>query len=321
MADIKKEDLTTPDGEKVILTDLKSAKPLGKTEIEELVKKVSRDDVNKAVELVEGIDVKDLNPMTFSIFDFIGFDPFAIISVIKIICDHYKDPEKVMLSDIRFCIAACLYMGNIQAKALTKRSTEGRTKIEYLAQKYQMEVGSTGTGMTAETVTFPRVAASFPVLAIKMAYKIPPKAVNLEFQSTLVPSFMRLTPFASLCSSKLEGKARLFLMEACNAHSSDMSIAYEKGRLKQAKKEIKYDPVQLASDQWGFVTIASESPVPEEAVKKTMLLALDIPSHYENLEKVVRNYRAMMSKQDPEKIEIISRKELENSISTYSSSK
>jgi len=291
-----KDVLFDPSGAPIVLTDLKKVKPLAKEEVEKLVKVAEKSGLDSVIKTVESIEGDDLKPMNYSIFDFIGFDPFAIIAVIKIICDHHKDPEVTMLSDIRYSIAACLYMGNIQTKAFGKRAQEGRAKIEYLAAKYNMMTGTTQSGLAAEVVTFPRVAASFPVLAIKMASKISPKAVNLEFMSGSVPGYMRLTPFASLCSPLMETELRMFLLEACNAHSADMSIAYEKGRLKKMKKEIKYDPAQLANDQWNFTEVASSSPVPSEDSKKSLLTKLNVSNDLLDLIPVVKNYRAIIQK-------------------------
>jgi len=208
-------------------------------------------------------------------------------------------------------------MGNIQTKAFGKRAKEGRAKIEYLAAKYNMMTGTTQSGLAAEVVTFPRIAASFPVLAIKMASKISPKAVNLEFMSGSVPGYMRLTPFASLCSPLMETDLRVFLLEACNAHSADMSIAYEKGRLKKLKKEIKYDPVQLANDQWNFTEVASSSPVPSEDSKKSLLTKLNVSNDLGDLMPVVKNYRAIMQKKQTSDIQILDLKTLGEQLTKY----
>jgi hypothetical protein len=307
-------------GDPIVTTKLDSIKALTKEEIEALVKKVSESAIKDVIKKVEDIPEDDISAMNYGIFDFIGFNPLTIIAVIKIIADHYSDPEKVMLSDVRFCVAACLYMGNIQSKAMSKRSAEGRAKLEFLAQKYGIMMGTTMSGQSAETLTFPRVAASYPVLAIRMAKSIPPKAVNLEFKSGLIPGYMRLTPFASLCSPLMKEEARVFMMEACNAHGSDMAIAYEKGRLKKAKKEIKYDVQSLANDQWSFVEIASASPVPEEGSKKNLLSKLNVVADYKNLAEVVINYRAIMQKKKTEEISVMSQKEFEEQLTSYLSS-
>jgi hypothetical protein len=310
-------DLVDSRGKKIILTDFTKTKSLAKEDIEKLVKRMNRSEINSVVKIAEQIPDDLIGPMEFSIFDFIGFDPFSIIAVIKIVIDHYKEPEEILLSDVRYCIAACLYMGNIQDKALTKRAAEGREKISYLANKYQMSLGSTGSGMSAETVTFPRVAASFPVMAIRMASKISPKATNLEFLSGKVPNYMRLSPFASLCSPKMGKELRQVLMECCNAHGADMAITYEKGRQKKLHKEIRYDAIQLSNDQWGFVEIASSSPVPEEESKISLLSSLNIAKDLDDIIAVSKNYRSIMGKKKIEDVIMPTKQFLEEELAEY----
>nr|QYF49553.1 MAG: coat protein [Sichuan phenui-like virus 3] len=320
MSETASADMKDGKGNPIIATDLTKKKNLSKEEIEKLVKKISSTQVKTIVKEVEKIEKRDIEPIQFNIFDFQGFDPFVIISVFLVINEHFGEVNKVMIEDIKFCIAACLYMGNLQPKALTKRKAEGRGKIDYLSSKYNILMGSTGSGVPAEAVTFPRVVASFPVLSIKMASAVPPKAVNRDFMSTSIPSYMRLSPFASLCSPNMAKELRLFLMECCNAHGSDMSIAYEVGRLKKQKKEIKYDPISLANDQWGFVEVASDSPVPEEDSKKTLLASLDLPKDFALMEKVVKNYRAIMQKKKVEDVVCMDKKEFEGFLSDFISS-
>jgi len=235
----------------------------------------------------------------------------------KAISEYYGDKEDVLISDIRFCIAANLYMGNLQDKASTKRSEAGKAKVTYLMEKYNIVRGSTNTGIPAETITFPRVASAFPVFTVTMAAKLEPKAVGLDFMSRDIPGFMRVNAFAALCSDKIPKRTRDFLLECCNAHSADMSIAYEKGRLKKAKKEVKYDAVSIASDQWAFTEIAAGSPVPEEASKVSMILKLDLPKHYKKMREVVVNYRAKLQKKDLMDISTVTKEEFEEDISTF----
>jgi len=310
---------TTRDGlgKPIETTDLSKKAKLTPDELRDRVSKISSDDWKKLVGNIEKITEKDINPMEFSIFDYQGFDPLKIIAMLKAISEYYGDKEEVLISDIRFCIAANLYMGNLQDKASTKRSEAGKAKISFLMEKYGIMRGSTGTGISSETITFPRVASSFPVFTVTMAWKLSPKTVNLEFISRDVPSFMRVNAFCALCSDKIPEQTRMLLLECSNAYSADMSIAYEKGRMKKQKKDLRYDPVDIARDQWAFAEIAANSPVPEESSKLSMLLKLDLPSHYNKIHEVVLNYRARMQKKDTTEISIISKEEFEKDISDY----
>lgn len=312
-------DMKDAAGNKIAVTDFEAFSQLKDAELEKLAKAISDETVEEVIKKVEALTDKDYSAVEFSIFDYIGFDPLMIARVMKAYQTHYKESDELLLSDIKFSIAACLYMGNLQAKAINRRGMEGRVKLEYLARKYGIRMGSQGTGIPSTALTFPRVAASFPVLAIRMAQKIPPKAVNLEFRSILAPPYMRLTPFGSLCSAHMDSELRLLLLEACNAHGSDMAIAYEKGRQKKKNKgkEIKYDPVAIAHDQWAFMEIAAGSPVPSESVKKGLLTSLNLGKDYANIADLVKNYRAILQKQELDKVSVLSKEEFDNRLSTY----
>lgn len=295
MEDTQLKDLKDGMGNAIAPTDISKADELGPVDLSKLVKAITPDEVTKIISVVESVTKGDFSALEFSIFDYVGFDPLMVSRVIRVYQNHYKDSDDNVLSDIKFSVAACLYMGNLQTKSTTRRVLEGRSKIEYLTRKYNIRVGSQGTGIPAEALTFPRIAAAYPVLAIRMAASLTPKTVQAEFQSVKIPPGMRLTPFASLCSPHMDPELRLFLQEACNAHGSDMAIAYERGRLKKAKREVKYNPVTIALDQWAFIEVASSSPVPTEAAKKKMLLELDLIKHHKSLAEVVANYRSIMS--------------------------
>jgi hypothetical protein len=307
-------------GVPVALTDLSAKGKMSVDELKERVSKISTDEWRKLVSNIEKITEKDINPIEFSIYDYQGFDPIKIITTMKAVSEYHKDKESVLISDIRFSIAANLYMGNLQDKASKKRSDAGKAKIEYLMEKYGIVRGSTGTEIASEIITFPRIASAFPVLTVTMAWKLSPKSVNLEFMSREVPSFMRVNAFCALCSDRIPETSRTFLLECTNAHSSDMSIAYEKGRLKKKHLQVKYDAVDIARNQWNFAEIAANSPVPDESSKLSMLLKLDLPSHYQKMSNVVRNYRALMQKKDIDQIQVVSKEDFERELSDYFSS-
>lgn len=306
-------------GNPVILTNLASKPKLTPDGLKKKINEIDSKKLKTLLDKVEKITGGDIQVMEFSIFDYQGFNPETVIKVMMAISEHYGDTESIFLSDIRFSIAANLYMGNLQDKARTKRTDEGKQKLTYLCDKYSIVLGSTGTGIAPEVLTFPRIASAFPVLAVTMASVLPPKTVNLEFKSRDVPDFMRLNPFCSLCSDKMPERTRRFLLECSNAYSADMSIAYEKGRLKKAKREIKYDPIMIATDQWSYAEIASNSPVPDESSRVSLILRLNLPGKYSDIATVVRNYRAIIQKKDETAIELISQKEFEEDLTEFTS--
>jgi len=296
---------------------LKDFKEVGDKDLEALVKSITDGEVNKIIKAVEGITEKDMTALEFSIFDFVGFDPFMVSKVLAFYQKHYNDTQENLLSDIRFSIAACLYMGNLQYKSLSRRALEGRSKIEYLARKYGIRTGSHGTGIPATALTFPRIAAAYPALAVRMAAKLPPKTVNLDFKSALAPPYIRLTSFGSLCSVTMPQDLRLFLLEACNSYGADMAIAYERGRKKAKHLEVKYDPIAIAHDQWAFMEVASNSPVPDEETRKGLLTSLNMTSDYNKLAELVANYRSIVEKKPLADVKVMSSGEFSDSLGSY----
>jgi hypothetical protein len=304
-------------GNKIWRTDTSKAGEMTPEMVSKLVQDVTDSDVSSTVTLVNKIVSTAQDRMEFSIFDFVGFDPLMIVRVLKAYQKHYSEGNEDLMSDVRFSIAATIYMGNLQTKALTRRALEGRTKIEYLTRKYNVRTGSQGAGLPAEALTFPRIAASFPVLAIRMATTLPPKAVDIAFKGKLVPACMRLTPFGSLCSPNMDDTLRLFLMEASNAHGADMALAYERGRCKKAKTEFKPNPKEAAEDQWAFMEVAGDSSVPEEDMKKTILTELNLGQFHANLAEVVANYRSKVQGKEVGVSDVMGKGAFEKALSEY----
>jgi len=306
-----------PLGNLIAPTNLDKSSDLGPVEVEKLVKDIKDDEVERIVGMVERVTGDQITPLEFSIFDYMGFDPRVILKVLSVAQRHYQDTDDTLISDIKFSIAACIYMGNLQEKALTRRAMEGKTKIEYLVRKYNIRIGSQGTGISATTLTFPRITASVPALAIRMAMRLPPKTSEHDFKSSLVPPGMRLTPFASLCSVHMPEQLRQFLLQVCNAHGSDMAIAYEIGRLKKAKKTVSYDARSIALDQWAFMEVASNSVIPSEGSRKALLTTMNLSEHLDNMRLVAQAYQAILEKREVSLSDVVSRGKLESELSEY----
>jgi hypothetical protein len=317
LPEVRIQDMKDALGNLIAPTDFKGKDGLGTADLERLVIDISDEEVNRIISVVEKVTADKITALEFTIFDYVGFDPRMVSRVFKVFQNYYQSSDEDLLSDIRFSVAACLYMGNLQLVSMTRRGLEGRAKLEYLAKKYNIRLGSTGTGIPATALTFPRIAAAYPVIAVRMATKVSPKAVNLDFKSGLVPNYMRLTPFGSLCSAHMGSELRLFLLQACNAHGADMAIAFETGRQKKDHKEIKYNPASIASDQWTFMEVASTSPVPSEESRKKLLAELNLYNDYSALAEVVKNYLSITTKKAEAEVVVLSEKEFTDALGAY----
>nr|QYF49544.1 MAG: coat protein [Jiangsu sediment phenui-like virus] len=305
-------------GNLIVSSDISGASELGPNEIDKLSKDVLDTDVTKIISLVEGITQGDILPIEYGIFDYQGFNPETVIRVMKVYQDHYHDPSAVLLSDIRFAVAATLYMGNLQAKSLSRRSMQGAQKINYLILKYDIRIGSQGAGLPPTVLTFPRIAAAVPLLAVRMACRIPPKVAEHNFLSSKVPACMRLMPFAALCSRFMGEELRTVLLQVCNAHGSDMAIAYVVGEQKKKKvPKIEYNAVQIARDQWSYIEVVSNSPVPSERSKQEMIMELNLGPKAASILEVCQNYRAVMQSLKPEEVKVMGEQQFQDELGAY----
>jgi hypothetical protein len=265
------------------------------------------------------VSSKDVDLSMFIIFEFQGFDPYAIIRKLIVLQKYHKLSDDDLKQDIMYIVAANIYMGNLSGKTLSRRSQEGRDMVDELASKYQMKPGTTGTGLPSDVITFPRVAGTFPVLSCRMATKLPSKdMIGKPFHSEKVPSFMRMNAFASFCSKEMEMRTRLFLLKSVAAYSCDQSIVFEEGRLKKMKKtgkDLEVNPKLIAADQWAFIWNASESKVPELEMKQKVLTEFNVSGLYDVLKPIVENYDKIMEDDTP----LPTKEEYESDLTSFSS--
>jgi len=262
---------------------------------------VSSDEITAMTKATTEVTISSIDITIFSIFEYQGFDPEAIIKKLLVLQKHYMLSDEDMKLQIMYMIAANIYMGNLSGKALGRRAQEGRDMVDDLCSRYEIRVGTTNTGLPSDVLTFPRIAGSFPVLSCRMATVLPTKDhIGKAFNSLKVPTYMRMNAFASLCHEAIAMPTRLFLLKSVAAYSCDQGIVYEEGRRKKMKlkgDELKVDPVAIAAEQWTFIWTASESKIPPVDVKKSAVLSFNVISSYENLRPIVENYNKIM--QDP----------------------
>lgn len=267
---------------------------LSQTDLVKAMDAVTKEQVSDLVKQSVEIDVAMFDMNIFSIFEFQGFDPYAVMRKLIMLKQHYKLSDEDLKVDILYMIAANIYMGNLSGKALARRGTEGRTMIDDLQDRYKLELGSTGTGKPSDVLTIPRISAAFPMVSCKMAERLPTKDhIGEAFMSVPVPRFMRVNAFASFCPQEMALRTRLFLLKAAAAYSCDQSIVFSKGQQKKDKKkpdEIKVDPALIAADQWTFIWAASEGPVPPLDARRQLHVIMNTVSLYDRLRPVVVNY-------------------------------
>jgi len=139
------------------------------------MEKIKTAEIDALIQQSVEIDIMQVDILMFSIFEFQGFDPFAIIKKLIFLKNQYGLTDEDLKVDIMYMIAANIYMGNLSGKALARRSNEGREVNDELVARYQIQVGTTGTGIPSDVITYPRVSGSFPVVSCRMARRLPTK--------------------------------------------------------------------------------------------------------------------------------------------------
>jgi len=267
------------------------------------MEEVTVDDIKRLVKSLEIIQSSEIEVSMYSIFEFMGFDPIQVIKKLLLINKNYREvlkvveeTEEILKQDIMLMIAANIYMGNLQAKSVSRRSGTARYVLTYLQKKYQLKIGSTGTGLSGDTLTFPRVANSFPALTTRMATVLPTKDFpSGKFKTLLLPKFMRVSAFASFCPIEMAARTRLFLLHAVCSYSCDQSVVVSEGEAKKpenkSKKLVPITPLEAFGMQWNFILVASTSPVPAFGMKKNMHREFKTNELYKNLLPIVKNLR------------------------------
>lgn len=295
---------------------------LTSTELSTRMSVLTPEGINKIISMTVEVKASSIDITIFSIFNFQGFDPDAIIRKLMVLQAYHGTDDDDLKRDIMMMIAANIYMGNLSGKALGRRSSQGRDEVDYLSSKYQVRIGSTSTGIPSDIVTFPRVAGTFPVLACRMADRLPSKDVTGQaFKSLAVPKLMRMNSFSALCKEPLGLRTRLFLLKSVAAYSCDLSILFEKGRIQKQKKKPKEDKEvvdvkEIAASQWTFIWVASESKTPSIEICRKAFLDFNVSSFYAKLLPVAENYNKIMD--DP--TDLPTKDQYEKDITEYLSS-
>jgi len=292
-------------------------------ELQRLLQEVTSDEITNLVNSVISLKTSDISVSLYSIFEFQGFNPEMIQCKLIVLCRYhkYKDTQTAeedqvldakdflsMRDDIMYMVAANIYMGNLSGKALGRRSQEGRDKITELSEKYMIEYGSTQSSLNADTITFPRISATFPDLAVKMASKLPSKDFPTgDFHSSDIPKFMRITAFASMASPLLPDRTRNLLKLAVACYSSDQTMVFERGKKRSPT------PVSAFGMQWTYIEAASNSPVPSEDVKRDILLEFSVADQYSTIFPIVTGLQTLINNN----LELPTKEQFESDLGTF----
>lgn len=285
----------------------------------DMMDKISLEEMEKFVLAIEEVGTAQMQSSWFTMFEYMGFDPEKIIRKMIVLAKQQNEGPEQMKVDVMYAIAAYIYLGNLSnPKALTRRAKGGVDAVTMLTNKYQIVHGATGTGISPETVTFPRIANAFPVMTTRLATILPSNNFpGKPFKSQAVPRFMRQNAFASFISHDLSERTALFLLNAMCAYSADLSLVYEEGRRKKSKDKTKIsseDAEEAAIQQMTFISNARGSKVPSSESKKALMLQeFKVETLYQTLKPVVENYMTLTT----DGTDMVTEKEFKADLNAY----
>jgi len=223
----------------------------------------------------------------FNIFEFQGFSALMQVKKFLVIAQNFKMNMNDLIDDIMFIIAMNIFMGNLLEKNRERRSQEGKDMVAAMVAKYGIQLGSTGTGKASHITTVPRVVAAFPILSTRMAsVLIPQNLIGMPFNTLTLPGCMRVPSFASFISVNLSAGVRDFLLKSVASYSSDQAVIFSTD--KKTKKPT-IDALTAFSNQWTYITAASNSDVLLEWEKGAMLGEYKTHDLYSTLLPIVEN--------------------------------
>jgi len=113
---------------------------------------------------------------------------------------------------------------------------------------------------------------------------------------------MQVQVFPSVIPTDLEKSVKSFLLTASLCYSLDQTI--------QISKLTDPDLKKLASEQYPYVNLSHNSPLPKADTRKQTFNQLGLPGKYNDILKVVTKYKEII---DPE-LEVVSEKEYKQAL-------
>jgi len=268
---------------------------------------VKSDEIVKLASTLESITGEEVATLAGNLFDFMGYDPEITMRVLIAINKYYQTldltpPEtaETLKEDIMLSIACVIRMGNLQFNALKRRNSKAKSVITYLISKYGILIGSTGSGMSSSTLTFPRIANSFPVLHMRSVVVMHMQDnTKQDFGANNIPQFMRPSSFCTLLADDMEERTRLFLARATCAYSCDYQKTVYEGEVSQ-KRIIRATNPYVVEDVWALqfqiLVAICNSKVPTRPMKAAVLTEFKVAEQYkvikiinDNITKVLQD--------------------------------
>jgi len=244
----------------------------------------STSDVDRILTLINSKDINALSKEDYDIFMYQGFDPYKLLFALIELKESKAIDDKLFSDDVCKMVAIGLIKGNVNEHNKTKMSETGQKDLTTLMSKYDIKSGG-GKGKPAHVITFPRVMATFPDIAVRLTKVLGGKEFRGgPFKSYLLPDCMKIQVFPSVIPDKLEKPVKSFFLTAALCYSVDQTI--------QISNIDKPNVVDLCATQFPFVNISHTSPLPKQDTRRQVFNQLGLPAEYANLLSVVTEYKS-----------------------------
>jgi hypothetical protein len=239
-------------------------------------------DIDRILNLINSKDIEILKKEDYEQFQYQGFDPYRLLQALMQMKEGKAISDEAFSDDICKMVAIGLIKGNVTPHNITKMTDAGRKDLKSLMDKYSIKEGG-GKGQAAGVITFPRVVATFPDIAVRFTKVLGGKEFRGgPFQSHELPDVMKVQVFPSVIPMNLERKVKEFFLCASLCYSIDQTI-----KISQiAKPELKI----LIPVQQPFINLSHNSPLPKADVRRQTFNQLGLPDKYHMILRVVQVY-------------------------------
>lgn len=245
---------------------------------------VTRADVDRVLNAISRKDVEALRAEDYEQFQFQGFDPIKLASALLKIKNNKTITESEFFEDVFKMVAIGMIKGSVNEHNLTKMSDEGKNSITTLNTKYGIKLGG-GQGQASDVITYPRVMATFPDIAVRMSKVLGPKDFpGGPMLSSRLPDVLRVQVFPSTIPKDLPAPLRKMLLTASLCYSIDQTI--------QISKMTEPDLKAVAGKQSNFVLIGHNSPVPSTEIRRHVFKSTGLSSQYDAIASVLTDYKS-----------------------------
>lgn len=227
-------------------------------------------EIDKFIGEMNNTDIENLDFDMYGIFDYAGFDPYAILGELMKVKKDKSISNDVFKDDILYIIMAVVKKGSITQKNKDKVSDSGKAKFDELIKKYNLKFGA-GRNSEKKMLTFSRIANALPFLTVDLYIKQGDRFRYGAFGKNLIPVFARHQTFAACIPQKdFDRHTQQFLLVLVYIHSCDVAM------LTRNEKNLNdEEKSQLVANQNTYITAAFGSSYPNNSDRLKFMYKID----------------------------------------------